>query len=112
MLRLMEGELILFKSSVEARALRRRGSRLLPLSVPQVKPRPRELILTTRRLFCIKLREKRPADVSIKSELRLRAPDKAKEKEKDKDSRGFISSVELKGEREFVVLTVGAPRFI
>jgi len=103
-LNLWEGETIVFNSAVEAQSLRRRASRLLPIPVPPVKSRTRQLILTTQRLFCLKQQQKGPGSLSIKSELTLRASDKVKEKEKE--SRAAITSVELKGEREFVVLTV------
>lgn len=105
-LRLPDTEVILFKSTVEARSLRRRASRLIPLPVPPSKPKTRELILTSRRLICLKHRQKGPTSISIKSELALRASEKLKEKDKEKESRGIVASVERKGEREFVVLTV------
>jgi len=104
-LRLPPGEVILFNSSVEARYLRRRASRLLPLPVPPSKPKTRELVLTSRRLICLKQRQKGLGDISVKSELALRASEKLKEKDKEKESRGIVASVERKGEREFVVLT-------
>jgi 3-phosphoinositide dependent protein kinase-1 len=105
-LRLPDTEVVLFKSTVEARSLRRRASRLIPLPVPPSKPKTRELILTSRRLICLKQRQKGPPGISIKSELALRASEKLKEKDKEKESRGIVASVERKGEREFVVLTV------
>jgi len=64
------------------------------------------LILTSRRLICLKQRSKGPGGISIKSELALRASEKLKEKDKEKESRGIVASIERKGEREFVVLTV------
>jgi len=88
---------------VEARSLRRRASRLLPLPVPPSKPKTRLLILTERRVLCLKHFK---GEVSVKSELALRASEKLKEKEKEKESRGIVASVERKGDREFVVLTV------
>lgn len=91
---------------MEARSLRRRASRLLPLPVPPSKAKTRELILTSRRLLCLKHRPKGLGEISIKSELALRASEKLKEKDKEKESRGIVASVERKGEREFVVLTV------
>jgi 3-phosphoinositide dependent protein kinase-1 len=105
-LRLPDTEVILFKSTVEARSLRRRASRLIPLPVPSSKAKTRELILTSRRLICLKQRSKGPGGISIKSELALRASEKLTEKDKEKESRGIVASVEKKGEREFVVLTV------
>jgi 3-phosphoinositide dependent protein kinase-1 len=41
----------------------------------------------------------------VKSEFAIRGLDKGKEKEKEKDSRNIVS-VEPKGEREFVVMTL------
>ncbi|PFH52010.1 hypothetical protein AMATHDRAFT_2499 [Amanita thiersii Skay4041] len=107
-LKLPEGERILFNSTVEARSMRRRASRLLSLPVPGSKPKTRQLILTDRRLICLKQRNSNNAQsmVSIKSELALRASEKLKERDKEKESRGIIASVERKGEREFMVLTV------
>ncbi|KAJ6558558.1 kinase-like protein [Mycena vulgaris] len=96
-LKLLEGERIIFDSPVEARTRRRRASRiLLPIGGPPVKSKRRHLVLTNRRLFCLK------PNMSIKSELVMRASDKAKDK--GKDSRGVISTVELRGEREFIVM--------
>lgn len=104
-LRLPETEVVLFTSAVEARSLRRRASRLIPLPVPSSKAKTRELILTSRRLICLKRQSKGPGGISIKSELALRASEKLKEKDKERESRGIVASVERKGEREFVVLT-------
>jgi hypothetical protein len=104
---LPDAEVVLFKSIVEARSLRRRASRLIPLPVPPGKAKTRELILTSRRLICLKQqRSKGLGGISIKSELALRASEKLKEKDKEKESRGIVAGVERKGEREFVVLTV------
>ncbi|KAJ7594723.1 kinase-like protein [Mycena floridula] len=92
-LKLADNETVLCRSDVEVRSLRRRASRLIPIPVPPIKPKNRELILTTRRLFCVKY--KSPEILNIKTELSLRS-------DRPKDT---ISTVELKGEREFVVLT-------
>lgn len=99
-LKFSQGETILHQSTVEVRTLRRRASRLLPIPIPvaPTKPKTRELILTNRRLFCLK--HKSPMDLSIKSEFLLRS-----EKLKEKETRSVVTTVELKGEREFVVLT-------
>ncbi|KAF8629126.1 hypothetical protein AX17_005712 [Amanita inopinata Kibby_2008] len=105
LLKLPEGEQILFNSTVEARTMRRRASRLLPLPVPSSKPKTCQLILTSRRLLCLKQRHKVHGEVIIKSELALRASERLKEKDKERESRGIVASVERKGEREFVVLT-------
>jgi len=92
-LKLLEGESILFDSPVESRTPRRRASRiLLPIAGPSVKSKRRHLVLTDRRLFCLK------PNLSIKSELLLRPSEKAK------DSRGVVNTVELRGEREFIVM--------
>ncbi|KAF8891705.1 kinase-like domain-containing protein [Infundibulicybe gibba] len=105
-LTLPEGETIVFNSTVEARTLRRRASRLIPLPVSPSKPKNRQLILTNRRLLCLKLRRKGPVDsISVKSELTLRASEKLKEKDKERESRGIVANVERKGDKEFVVLT-------
>lgn len=107
---LTSNETNLFASRVEARAMRRRASRLIPITVSPLKPKLRQLILTNQRLICVKQRDR--GVLSIKGELAFR-PSVAtngnvngKEKEKDKDSRTFIIGVESKTEREFVVLTV------
>lgn len=107
LLRLPEGERVLFQSTVEAKSLRRRASKLIPLPVPTSKAKTRELILTTRRLLCLK-HPKDSSGVSIKSELALRASEKLKEKDKERESRAIVASVERKSEKEFVVLTVGS----
>jgi len=97
---LLPGEILLFNSTVEARSLRRRASRLLPIPVSPSKPKTRSLILTTHRLVCLKIRHK-GRGITVKSDFTIRALDKGKEK----DSRSIVS-VEPKGEREFVVLTL------
>lgn len=100
-LKFSEGEIILHQSEVETRTLRRRASRLLPIPIPvaPIRPKTRELILTNRRLFCLK--HKSRGDLSVKSEFLLR-PEKSKERE----TRSVVTTVELKSEREFIVLTV------
>ncbi|KAJ6603111.1 kinase-like domain-containing protein [Mycena sp. CBHHK59/15] len=91
-LKLSEDETIIFDSPVESRASRRRASRiLLPIPVPPVKSKRRHLVLTNRRLFCIK------PNMSIKSELLLRASGKSKDKGKDKDCRGISSKTFIYG---------------
>jgi 3-phosphoinositide dependent protein kinase-1 len=89
---------------VEERSMRRRASRLIPL-VPQGRAKSRQLVLTSKRLLCLKQRQK-PNELSVKYELALKASEKLKEKDKEKESRCIIASVQQKGEREFVVLTV------
>ncbi|KAJ7647509.1 kinase-like protein [Roridomyces roridus] len=93
-LKLADDEKIIFDSPVEARTPRRRASRIL---LPPIKSKRRHLVLTSRRLFCLKL------NLSVKSELALRPS--------GKDSRNVVSSVELRGEQEFIVLT-GSKTFI
>ncbi|KIK98559.1 hypothetical protein PAXRUDRAFT_823726 [Paxillus rubicundulus Ve08.2h10] len=130
---LLPGETALYSTRVEARSPKRRGSRLrLPISVSPIRPKTRQLLLTTHRLLCIKRREE--GGVSLKTELNLRKgvgaldvggerglekkekfrvkdkerereKDKEKEKEKDKEAKSIVESAERKGEREFVVLT-------
>jgi len=87
----------MFDSPVEARTRRRRASRiLLPIPGPPVKSKRRHLVLTNRRLFCLK------PNMSIKSELVLRPLENAKDKVKDSK---VVTTVELRGEREFCVMT-------
>ncbi|KAK7035252.1 serine/threonine protein kinase [Paramarasmius palmivorus] len=107
LLDLAEGETILFRSSVEARSIRRRASRLLPLASVQMKPKTRELILTSRRLVCLKLREKTPEIITLKAELLLpvESTSSSPKDGKEKETRSVVSSAELKGDREFVVLS-------
>ncbi|KAJ7078895.1 kinase-like protein [Mycena belliarum] len=103
-LKLADGETIKFDSPVEARTRRRRASRiLLPIGGPPVISKRRHLVLTNKRLFCLK------PNMSIKSELVFRSSDQVKEK--GKDSRGVISAVDLRGEREFIVMSVRLPPF-
>lgn len=103
LLKLAEGEQILFNSIADALPMRRRASRLLPLPVPPIKPKTRRLILTNRRVICLKQRHGSQNEVTIKSELTLRPFEKIKDKEKE--SRGILVSVERKGDREFALLT-------
>lgn len=86
--------------------MKRRASKLIPL-VPHGKAKTRQLVLTTKRLLCLKQRQK-PQGLSVKYELALKASEKLKEKDKEKESKGIIATVQRKGEREFVVLTVSA----
>ncbi|KAF9219580.1 hypothetical protein BS17DRAFT_789022 [Gyrodon lividus] len=124
---LLPGEIALFSTRVEARSPKRRGSRLrLPISVSPIRPKTRQLLLTTHRLLCVKQRVE--GGVSLKTELSLRRgvsalgaggeksekerfkekerdKEKDKEKEKDREAKSIVESAERKGEREFVVLT-------
>jgi 3-phosphoinositide dependent protein kinase-1 len=107
---LLPDETSVFTSRVEARAMRRRASRLIPISVSPLKPKIRQLILTSHRLICVKQRDR--GVLSIKCEVVFRPPTPVNGngvvngKEKDKDSRSFIIGVETKTEKEFVILTV------
>lgn len=93
---LMVGESVLFNAMVEKSALRRRASRLLAIAgAPRRKTR--ELVLTDRRLVCLKHKPGRPYQLS--NELALRPS------ERDKDSKSAVLGIEPKGEREFVVMT-------
>ncbi|KAK7057404.1 kinase domain-containing protein [Favolaschia claudopus] len=98
-LKLSEGEKVVFDSPVEDRkGPRRRASKILmPIAGPVIKPKRRHLVLTNRRLVCLK------QDMSIKSELVLRPIEKAKDK--TKDTRPAVVEVLLRGDREFAVTT-------
>ena len=107
---LLPGEVILFNTRVEARSPKRRGSKLrLPISVSPIRPKTRQLLLTTHRLLCVKQRLE--GGVGLKSELNLRkgtgvSTGTEKTKEKEKEAKSIVESAERKSEREFVVLTV------
>lgn len=96
------GEHIIFNTTVEPGGPKRRASRLLAMAVAPKKHRPRELVLTSQRLLCVK--QKPGRGVQVRTELFVRPS------EKEKDLRSLVSSVEAKGEREFVVITVSARR--
>ncbi|KAG9220912.1 hypothetical protein CCMSSC00406_0002488 [Pleurotus cornucopiae] len=100
---LQEEERIIFRSLVESRSLRRRASKLIARSVTAFKPKTRHLVLTTKRLLCIKQRRKHGDTLHVKYELSLKPSEKSKER--GKDIRGYVMSVASKGGREFVVLT-------
>lgn len=88
---------MLFNATVEKSALRRRASRLLAIAgAPRRKPR--ELILTDKRLICVKHKPGR--NFQLSNELWLKSVDR------DTDPKTTIVSAEQKGEREFVVMTV------
>lgn len=84
--------------------MRRRTSKLISL-VSQGKTKSRQLVLTSKRLLCLKERQK---GLSVKFELSLKASGKPKEK----GFKGHIVSVQRKGEKEFAVLTVGTTWFL
>ena len=94
---LMQGESVVFNSTVEKSALKRRASRLLAIAGAAPWRKQRELVLTDKRLLCLKLKPGRSFQMS--SEFFLRAGD-------SKDTKNVVVGVEPKGEREIVVLTV------
>lgn len=108
-------ERVVYKSMVETRSLRRRASKLLPVSVhvPK-KPKMRQLVLTDKRLVLLKTK-KIGAPSMVKTEYAIKPrgasrppPGKdGKEGKESKDSKELpaITSSELKGERGFVILT-------
>ncbi|KAF8837304.1 hypothetical protein BDN67DRAFT_208317 [Paxillus ammoniavirescens] len=133
---LLPGEIALYSTRVEARSPKRRGSRLrLPINVSPMRPKTRQLLLTTHRLLCLKQREE--GGVGLKTELNLRKGvsalamggekvsekekekskdkerdrEREKDKEKEKEAKSIVESAERKGEREFVVLTVSCSLF-
>lgn len=102
---MLPDEHIVFNTMVELGGPKRRASRLLAMAVaPKKNQRPRELVLTTRRLICVKHKPGRAAQ--IRTEMFVKLPSG---KEKEKDLRSLVSSVEPKGEREFVIITVSLP---
>jgi 3-phosphoinositide dependent protein kinase-1 len=115
---LLPYEKILFNSQVEARCVRRRASRLIPLAVSPLKSKSRQLILTSHRLVCVKQRE-RNRDLSVKSELVFQdvvlwngngngvTTVTATNNGKEKDSRSFVVGVKATTDREFVIQTSG-----
>lgn len=96
---LLPDEKIVFKGAVEERALRRRASRLIPIQVSPLKPKNRQLILTSHRLVCVKQRGR--GVLSIKHELLTQSTQDPSSKDKS-----HIISVEPKSSKEFVVMTV------
>ena len=96
------GEHIIFNTMVEPGGPKRRASRLLAMAVaPKKHNRPRELVLTTHRLLCVKHKPGRA--VQIRVEVFVKPPSG---KDKEKDLRSLVTSIEPKGEREFVIITV------
>nr|VWO98149.1 Acetolactate synthase small subunit [Ganoderma boninense] len=101
-------EHVVFNTSVEPGGPKRRASRLLAMAVTpkkhqkQQQQRPRQLILTTHRLLCVKNKPGRA--LQVRTELFVKSPS-GKDKDKERDLRHLISSIEPKGEREFVVIT-------
>ena len=102
---MLPDEHIIFNTLVEPGGPKRRASRLLAMAVAPKKhqqQRPRQLLLTTHRLLCVKSKPGRA--VQIRTELLVKPPSAGKDR--DKDLRNLVSSIEPKGEREFVVITV------
>ena len=104
---MLPDEHIVFNTIVEPGGPKRRASRLLAMAVTPKKQhsRPRELVLTTHRILCVKHKPGRAPQV--RAELFVKPP-----AGKEKDLRSLVSCVEKKSEREFVVITVRrAPGF-
>ena len=116
---LLPGESILFQSLVSTTSLKRRPSKLLSITTKK-KTKTRMLILTSNRLLCVKIR-KGGKVLTIRGEWTIpkvttgkggpnsEKPklDKEKGGRKRKDSvNQTVISVDPKGEKEFVVLTV------
>ncbi|KAH8093861.1 kinase-like protein [Cristinia sonorae] len=97
------GETVIYNSSVETSPLRRRASRILAIAVTP-KRKTRELLLTNHRLLCLKRKPNRP--YVVRSEWSLSRPSPSeKDKEREKETRYLIVNVELKTDREFVIMT-------
>lgn len=116
---LLPGESVLFQSLVSTTSLKRRPSKLLSITTKK-KTKTRMLILTSNRLLCVKIR-KGGKVLAIRGEWAIpkvttgkegsnsEKPklDKEKGGRKRKDSvNQTVISVDPKGEKEFVVLTV------
>jgi 3-phosphoinositide dependent protein kinase-1 len=110
-----------FHAPVEETALKRRTSRLLLPLPAQRKPKVRELALTSHRLVSLKpLKNGRGVGIKAQFVLRefqgqLAAGSSGREK-RSKGSKGdevrkMVTSVERKGTKEFVVLTVSLGLF-
>ncbi|RPD63800.1 kinase-like protein [Lentinus tigrinus ALCF2SS1-6] len=99
---LLPDEHVVFNAIVEPGGPKRRASRLLAMAVTPKKhqhSKPRELILTTHRILCVKHKTGRAPQ--IRTELFVKPP-----VGKERDLRSLVSSVEKKSEREFVIITV------
>lgn len=95
---LLPGESVVFNTTITPSGPKRRASRLLAMAVAPKKIKTRDLVLTTHRLICLK--EKPGRGVLVRTELFVQPC------ERDKDGRNTITSIEPKGELEFVVMTV------
>jgi 3-phosphoinositide dependent protein kinase-1 len=91
---------MLFKSKVEVRPQARRASRLITIVVPPMKAKKRTLMLTTQRLLCVKIPAK-GRGLSVKAEFAVLSSSIRR------DGLTAVVGVEPKGEREFVIMTVG-----
>jgi len=111
---LLPGEDIRFQSLVSATSLKRRPSKLLSITTKK-KTKTRMLILTSNRLICVKI--EKGGKLAIRGEWALKVttgkggannekPKPGKDKERKKGKNQTIISVDPKGEKEFVVLTV------
>ncbi|KAI0958424.1 hypothetical protein AcV7_004251 [Taiwanofungus camphoratus] len=94
---LLPGESVVFNTTITPSGPKRRASRLLAMAVAPKKIKTRDLVLTTHRLICLK--EKPSRGVLIRTEVFVQPC------ERDKDGRNTITSIEPKGELEFVVMT-------
>lgn len=105
---LQPGEELVFHAPVELKSRTRRlTATLLPIPATQNRPKLRHLVLTSRRLICTKLKHNH--QLSVKSELLLRAPNvtrEGKEDKKDRDSRPVVTSAMAKGQKAFIIHTV------
>ncbi|KAJ2966184.1 hypothetical protein NUW54_g13883 [Trametes sanguinea] len=68
---MLPGEHIIFNTTVEPGGPKRRASRLLAMAVAPKKHKPRELVLTSQRLLCVKQKPGRA--VQVRTELFVRA---------------------------------------
>nr|GAT57713.1 predicted protein [Mycena chlorophos] len=91
-LKLQQDEEVLFDSPVLVR------QRMLPIASPSVRSKRRHLVLTNRRLFCLK------RDMSIKTELVIQSANK--DSDKTRDTCAVLTGAQLRGEREFMLITV------
>lgn len=105
---LQPGEELVFHAPVELKSRARRlTATLLPIPATQNRPKLRHLVLTSGRLICTKLKHNH--QISVKSELLLRAPSitrEGKEDKRDRDSRPVITGVMTKGQKAFIITTV------
>lgn len=111
---LLLGEGILFQSVVATSSLRRRPSKLLSMATKK-KTKARMLILTNTRLICVKV-EKGGKVLAVRGEWVIPTGKEKSNREEPKPGGGrgkgrgkeiqAVISVDPKGEKDFVVLTV------